>query len=146
MFKDTKAFSGFSVKDLEATREFYGQTLGLEVEEQGPGLRLKIASGNAIVIYPKEDHVPATSTILNFPVDDIDHAVRELGERGVKFEQSYGSHGPAVCATASLPKAYGSVDPPSPSTYGGRRSAAWRATMITMAPCCSWRRRARRGT
>ena len=71
MFKDTKAFSGFSVKDLEATREFYGQTLGLEVEEQGPGLRLKIASGNAIVIYPKEDHVPATYTILNFPVDDI---------------------------------------------------------------------------
>ena len=87
MFKDTKAFSGFSVKDLEATREFYGQTLGLEVEEQGPGLRLKIASGNAIVIYAKEDHVPATYTILNFPVDDIEHAVRELGERGVKFEQ-----------------------------------------------------------
>jgi catechol 2,3-dioxygenase-like lactoylglutathione lyase family enzyme len=87
MFKDTKAFSGFSVNDLAAAKEFYGQTLGLDVEEVPPGLTLKIAGGNGTLVYPKEDHTPATYTILNFPVDDIDRAVDELTARGVKFEQ-----------------------------------------------------------
>ncbi|HXM35736.1 MAG TPA: VOC family protein, partial [Pyrinomonadaceae bacterium] len=86
MFKDTKAFSGFSVNDLVAAREFYGQTLGLEVEERGPGLLIKIAGGNGTLIYPKDDHTPATYTILNFPIDDIEQAVDELTSKGVTFE------------------------------------------------------------
>ncbi len=87
MFKDTKAFSGFSVKDLAAAREFYGQTLGIDVEENSMGmLNLKIAGGNNILVYPKDDHAPATYTILNFLVDDIDQAVDELASKGVKFE------------------------------------------------------------
>ena len=86
MFKDTKAFSGFSVNDLDEAKKFYGQTLGLEVEENPAGLTLKIAGGNGILIYPKDDHTPATYTILNFPVDDIDQAVDELTSKGVTFE------------------------------------------------------------
>lgn len=86
MFKDTKAFSGFSVNDLEAAMDFYGRTLGLEVEEAGPGLMLKIAGGNGVLVYPKDDHSPATYTILNFPVDDIEKAVDELTSKSVAFE------------------------------------------------------------
>ena len=72
MFKDTKAFSGFSVNDLAAARAFYGRTLGLDVEEMPEGLTLKIPGGNGTFIYQKDDHIPATYTILNFPVDDVD--------------------------------------------------------------------------
>jgi catechol 2,3-dioxygenase-like lactoylglutathione lyase family enzyme len=86
MFKNVKAFSGFSVNDLAMAKEFYSQTLGLEVEAGGPGLRLKIAGGSDVLIYPKDDHVPATYTVLNFPVDDIDQAVDALANQGVKFE------------------------------------------------------------
>ena len=86
MFKDAKAFSGFSVDDLAVAREFYGQTLGLELEESGPGLMLKIAGGNGVLVYPKDDHTPATYTILNFPVDDIERAVDGLTSKGVTFE------------------------------------------------------------
>ena len=87
MFKDTKAFSGFSVDDLEAAKKFYSQTLGVKVEEDDAGLMLHIAGGNPILIYPKPDHQPATYTILNFPVDDIDQAVDDLISKGVVFEQ-----------------------------------------------------------
>jgi predicted enzyme related to lactoylglutathione lyase len=87
MFKDTKAFSGFSVDDLAAAKMFYAHTLGLEVEESPAGLTLKIAGGNGTLVYPKDNHVPATFTILNFPVADIDQAVDELTKRGVTFEQ-----------------------------------------------------------
>jgi predicted enzyme related to lactoylglutathione lyase len=86
MFKDTKAFSGFAVNDLEAAKKFYSETLGIEVEQGGQGLRLKIAGGNPTFVYSKPDHVPATYTILNFPVDDIDRAVDQLTAVGVKFE------------------------------------------------------------
>ena len=86
MLKEAKAFSGFSVDDLAMAKKFYGQTLGLEVVENGPGLLLKIAGGNGTLIYPKEDHAAATYTILNFPVDDIDRAVDDLTSKGVKFE------------------------------------------------------------
>jgi predicted enzyme related to lactoylglutathione lyase len=86
MFQETKAFSGFSVNDLVAAKEFYGQTLGLDVEEIPAGLMLRIAGGNGIVIYPKGNHTPATYTILNFPVDDIEQAVDELTSKGVTFE------------------------------------------------------------
>ncbi len=87
MFKDTKAFSGFSVNDLAAAKAFYGQTLGLEVEDSPAGLMLRITGGNGTLIYPKDDHTPATYTILNFPVDNIDHAVDELTSKGVTFER-----------------------------------------------------------
>ena len=86
MFKDTKAFSGFAVNDLAVAKKFYGETLGLEVEQGGQGLRLKIAGANPTFVYSKPDHVPATYTILNFPVDDIDRAVDQLTAVGVKFE------------------------------------------------------------
>jgi len=89
-FKDAKAFGGFSVDDLTTARELYGQTLGLELEEAGPGLMLNVAGGNGILVYPKDDHTPATYTILNFPVDDIERAVDELTSRGVAFEHCEG--------------------------------------------------------
>jgi catechol 2,3-dioxygenase-like lactoylglutathione lyase family enzyme len=90
MFKDTKAFSGFSVDDLQRAKQFYGDTLGLDVAEENGMLRLNIAGGNPILVYPKPDHVPAVFTILNFPVDDIDEAVDELTRRGVRFERYEG--------------------------------------------------------
>ena len=90
MFKDTKAFSGFSVDDLATAKAFYAQTLGLEVEENPAGLTLKIAGSNGTLIYPKNNHVPATFTILNFPVDDIGAAVDALTEQGVEFQKYEG--------------------------------------------------------
>jgi predicted enzyme related to lactoylglutathione lyase len=90
MFRHTKAFSSFSVDDLQRAKEFYSRTLGLEVSEEHGLLTLHIADGSAILIYPKKDHSPATFTILNFPVDDIDKAVEELSRRGVRFEQYEG--------------------------------------------------------
>jgi predicted enzyme related to lactoylglutathione lyase len=86
MFKDTKAFSGFSVNDLQKAKEFYSQTLGLEVSELPEGLELQIAGGGTIFIYPKPNHSPATFTILNFPVDNIDQAVDKLSQLGMSFE------------------------------------------------------------
>jgi catechol 2,3-dioxygenase-like lactoylglutathione lyase family enzyme len=87
MFKNTKAFSSFSVNDLQKAKEFYGDTLGLEFSERPEGLELHVAGGNNIFVYPKPDHVPATFTILNFPVDNVEGAVRELTEHGVRFEK-----------------------------------------------------------
>jgi len=86
MFKNTKSFSGFSVDDIAKAKAFYGQTLGLEVTEENGALRLHIAGGNPIFVYSKPNHMPATFTILNFPVDNIDQAVDELTKRGVRFE------------------------------------------------------------
>lgn len=86
MFKETKAFSGFSVDDVPKAQKFYGQTLGLEVSEASGLLRLHLASGGDIVVYPKADHIPATFTILNFSVDNIEQAVDELVARGVQIE------------------------------------------------------------
>jgi len=88
MLKVDEAFSGFSVNDLAAAKEFYGKTLGVGLEEIPAGLRLKI--GNGILVYPKSDHVPATYTILNFPVDNIDQALDELTGNGIKFEHYAG--------------------------------------------------------
>ncbi|MDQ2923301.1 MAG: VOC family protein, partial [Candidatus Dormibacteraeota bacterium] len=91
MLKGEKAFSGFSVNDLAAARKFYGQTLGLQIDENAQGgLQLKVAGPNGIFIYSKDDHVPATYTILNFLVADIDSAVDELAVKGVKFEKYEG--------------------------------------------------------
>jgi catechol 2,3-dioxygenase-like lactoylglutathione lyase family enzyme len=90
MFGTTKAFSGFSVDDLGAAREFYGDTLGLKVSEEDGMLTLHIAGERDILVYPKPNHTPASFTILNFPVDDIDTAVDELTARGVRFERYEG--------------------------------------------------------
>lgn len=87
MFGNTKAFSGFSVNDIEAAERFYGETLGLRVSEENGLLTLHIAGGTDILVYPKEDHAPATFTILNFPVEDVEKAVDELTARGVRFER-----------------------------------------------------------
>jgi catechol 2,3-dioxygenase-like lactoylglutathione lyase family enzyme len=86
VFKNTKAFSSFSVNDLEKAREFYGQTLGLEVSESEEGLSLHLKGDNEIFIYPKPDHTPATFTILNFAVDDVDQTVDDLTQLGVHFQ------------------------------------------------------------
>ena len=86
MFTNTMAFSGFAVDDTEKAKEFYGKTLGLAVTEDYGLLRLHLAGGAEIVVYPKPGHVPASFTILNFPVDDIDAAVDQLIERGIRFE------------------------------------------------------------
>lgn len=90
MFKDKDAFSSFSVDDLQKAKEFYGQTLGLEVaevSEMNGLLELRLAGGGRVLIYPKPNHTPATFTVLNFVVDDVEQAVDALAGRGVRFEQ-----------------------------------------------------------
>lgn len=87
MFKNIQAYSGFSVDNIPKAKEFYSNTLGLEVTEEYGMLQLHIATGAKILIYPKGNHVPATYTILNFPVDDIEQAIDGLNSRGVTFEQ-----------------------------------------------------------
>jgi catechol 2,3-dioxygenase-like lactoylglutathione lyase family enzyme len=91
MFENTKAFSGFAVDDIAAARAFYGQTLGLKTSEEYGLLTLHLAGGRDTLVYPKADHTPATYTILNFPVDDIDAAVDELVRAGVRFERYEGT-------------------------------------------------------
>jgi catechol 2,3-dioxygenase-like lactoylglutathione lyase family enzyme len=90
MFNPKSAFSGFSVTDLAKTRQFYSERLGLRVEENAAGLTLHVPGSAAVFAYPKENHEPATFTILNFVVDDIDAAVDELVGRGVHFERYSG--------------------------------------------------------
>ena len=90
MFENTKAFSGFSVDDIPEAKRFYSETLGLNVSEANGMLHLHIADGGEILVYPKPNHTPATFTILNFPVDDIDKAVDQLVERGVRIERYNG--------------------------------------------------------
>ncbi|MDF9798705.1 catechol 2,3-dioxygenase-like lactoylglutathione lyase family enzyme [Catalinimonas alkaloidigena] len=88
MLKHSKAFSGFSVDDLAKAKAFYGEVLGLEVADNPMGiLEIHIAGSSNILVYPKPNHEPATFTILNFPVDDIDEAVDSLSAKGVSFEQ-----------------------------------------------------------
>jgi catechol 2,3-dioxygenase-like lactoylglutathione lyase family enzyme len=93
MFSPVSAFSGFSVNDLAAAKEFYAK-LGLTVEPDGVGLRLHLPGGDgAVFIYPKDDHQPASFTILNFAVEDIDAAVDDLTDRGIAFERYEGTPG-----------------------------------------------------
>jgi catechol 2,3-dioxygenase-like lactoylglutathione lyase family enzyme len=86
MLEESKAFSGFSVNDTQKAKEFYSRTLGLEVSESNGLLKLHLAGGTTVLIYPKANHAPATFTILNFPVDSVDKMVDELTKRGVRFE------------------------------------------------------------
>jgi catechol 2,3-dioxygenase-like lactoylglutathione lyase family enzyme len=96
MLRDATAFSGFAVDDVPRAKEFYGTTLGLEVADAAlgvegadvpAGLELRLGSGARVLVYPKPDHAPATFTILNFLVQDIERAVDELTARGVRFER-----------------------------------------------------------
>ena len=92
MFKDTQAFSGFSVDDVPRAREFYENTLGLDVTEEGDGVALHLAGGGNVFVYPKGDgHQPASFTVLNFQVADVEAAVAQLKERGVEFERYAGT-------------------------------------------------------
>ncbi len=90
MLTDSKAFSGFSVDDLQKAKDFYKELLGLDVSVQMGLLSINIKNSNRIIIYPKPNHVPATFTVLNFPVNDIEKAVDELTARGIKFEHYNG--------------------------------------------------------
>jgi catechol 2,3-dioxygenase-like lactoylglutathione lyase family enzyme len=88
MLKDSPAFSGFSVDDVAKARSFYGNTLGLDVSEGPMGiLELRLPTGGHVIMYPKDDHVPATFTVLNFPVPDVEATVDELTNAGVQFER-----------------------------------------------------------
>ncbi len=86
MFKDNNPFSSFSVNDIQKAKEFYGGTLGMKVEETHGILNLYSANGSRVIIYPKTNHIPATFTVLNFPVKNVENAVDELKSKGVKFE------------------------------------------------------------
>src|SRR5712691_7341900 len=86
MLEQSKAFSGFSANDIQKAKDFYGKTLGLKVSEAHGMLTLHLAGSNNVLIYPKPNHVPATFTVLNFPVNDVDQAVDELTKRGTRFE------------------------------------------------------------
>jgi predicted enzyme related to lactoylglutathione lyase len=87
MFRDSGAFSSFSVTDLNKAKAFYGKTLGLDVSELPEGLQLNLADGFNVFLYPKPNHTPATFTVLNFAVDDIDKAVDELNSLGIQLEK-----------------------------------------------------------
>jgi catechol 2,3-dioxygenase-like lactoylglutathione lyase family enzyme len=91
MLEDSNAFSGFAVDDLDKAEQFYGETLGLKVTREAPMLiTLHLGGERPTMVYLKPDFEPATYTILNFPVADIDEAVAELGDRGVSFERYEG--------------------------------------------------------
>ena len=87
MFKNNKAFSSFSVNNIQKANEFYSKTLGVEVSEEHGLLNLQTANGARVIIYPKPNHTPATFTVLNFPVKNVEEAVDELFRRGVRFEK-----------------------------------------------------------
>ena len=92
MLKNSKAFSGFSVNDIQKAKRFYSEILGLEVKDNPMGLlELNLEGRNHVIIYPKSNHIPATFTILNFPVTNIDEAVEELIKKGIRFEQYEGT-------------------------------------------------------
>jgi predicted enzyme related to lactoylglutathione lyase len=86
MFIHSGSFSSFSVDDLPRAKTFYTGVLGLNVSEEMGGFGLRLQDGGDVFVYPKPDHVPATFTVLNFIVDDIDEAVAELTNAGVQFE------------------------------------------------------------
>lgn len=87
MFRDSRAYSGFSSNDLGKSKKFYTETLGLEVTEEMGNLTLHLAGGGRVLVYPKPNHMPASFTVLNFPVKDIDEAVDNLTKAGVQFER-----------------------------------------------------------
>jgi predicted enzyme related to lactoylglutathione lyase len=118
MLTESPAYSGFSSNDIAKAKEFYGQTLGLGVTEEDGMLALTFSNGHTVLIYPKDDHAPATYTTLNFPVKDIDAAVDDLASRGIKFER-YGTGSTrtgAVCRAATARRSPGSRIRPATSS------------------------------
>jgi catechol 2,3-dioxygenase-like lactoylglutathione lyase family enzyme len=91
MFRSSHAFSGFSTNDIPKAKQFYGETLGLDVTEENGMLNLRLAGGGRVLIYPKDNHEAATFTVLNFPVENIDQAVDGLTNAGVEFERYEGT-------------------------------------------------------
>src|SRR2546423_8205583 len=91
MFRESGAFSGFSSNDIPKSKQFYGQTLGLKVTEENGMLNLQLGGGGRVLIYPKPNHEPATFTVLNFPVPNVEQAVDKLVKAGVKFERYEGA-------------------------------------------------------
>jgi catechol 2,3-dioxygenase-like lactoylglutathione lyase family enzyme len=91
MFRSSHAFSGFSTNDIPKAKQFYGETLGLDVTEENGMLNLRLAGGGRVLIYPKDNHEAATFTVLNFPVENIDQAVDGLTKAGVDFERYEGT-------------------------------------------------------
>ncbi|HEX3697824.1 MAG TPA: VOC family protein [Polyangia bacterium] len=87
MLKGSHAFSSFSVNDLQKAKDFYGGILGLDVVEDRMGLSLQFGGGENVFLYPKPNHAPATFTVLNFPVSNVDEAVAQLAAKGVRFER-----------------------------------------------------------
>jgi catechol 2,3-dioxygenase-like lactoylglutathione lyase family enzyme len=91
MLKDSQAFSGFSVDDIQQAKQFYGETLGVKVQDGEMGLlELHLGGGLVVLVYPSGSHAPGSATLLNFPVDDIEAAVKDLTDRGVVFERYEG--------------------------------------------------------
>lgn len=90
MFRSNQAYSSFSVDDIPKAKAFYSQMLGMEVSETNDMLSLQIANGGQVLIYPKDNHTPATFTVLNLPVEDVERAVDELTKAGVSFEHYEG--------------------------------------------------------
>jgi len=128
MFQPTSAFSGFSVNDLTHAKAFYAETLGLHADDEGVGMRLHLPGGTAFA-YPKDDHQPATFTILNFVVESIDEAVDELTHRGVQFEHY--EEGPQTDQRASCAV--------TPSTWA-RISRGFKTRLAIRLPCYSSRK------
>jgi predicted enzyme related to lactoylglutathione lyase len=92
MLQDSKAFGGFSVDDVDRAKQFYGETLGLRVSDGEMGIAvLNLAGDRDVIMYPKDDHEPASFTVLNFPVDDVEATVNSLTQRGVAFERYEGT-------------------------------------------------------
>jgi predicted enzyme related to lactoylglutathione lyase len=91
MFRMSHAFSGFSTNDIAMAKAFYAEKLGLDVSEENGMLTIRLAGGGRVLIYPKPDHQPATFTVLNFPVDDVDSAVERLVESGIEMERYPGA-------------------------------------------------------
>ena len=123
MLTDSHAFSGFSSNDIAKAQEFYATTLGIEVTEANGLLTLQFAGGARTIIYPKADHEPATFTVLNFPVDDIDAAVAELTRAGVRFERYEGMPRKRAASCATQPR--------SPAL----RSPGSKTPPVTSCPC-----------
>jgi len=90
MLDTSPAFSGFSVDDIQKAKKFYGETLGVKTSETNGLLQLQLGGGAKVLLYPKKNHAPATFTVLNFPVNDIEGEVERLRKKGVRFEQYEG--------------------------------------------------------
>ena len=152
MFENTKAYSGFAVDDLQKAQEFYGETLGLKttmLDEENGLMSLELAGDRPTIVYRKPDFTPATYTILNFPVDDIDEAVDGLAARGVRFERyDASSRTRRASPAATARRSPGSRTPPAtccPCSRTPRRIARDGARHVSTAITSARPPRARSG-